>query len=284
MKIVPGVRRVTLLGAAAAGATLHLGVAALAAVEFVRLDWLVRFDLAAVLFMIGSAGVGLLAVARVAWRAGRAMRAVRRAAAYRVGLPVRVAKLAAGLGISDRIDVMPGEPFALTHGLRRPRILISSGLVDILTGDELAAVLAHERSHVRSRDPLRMLVVRLLAGYAVLLPIASRLADRVAVDRELAADRDALVHTGQAAVAGALLKLADAPQPPRTLAPSLAMGARRGSGSSLEDRIAHLEDGSLPRRRVARLALAATSGNLALVGAACLCCVGMAHTLSGAVL
>lgn len=269
--------------AAAVGVAGHLAVAALAAAEYVQLGWLVRFDLAAVLFMIATAGAGLLAAARVAWRAWRTARTLRRTLAHRIALPAHVARAATSLGIGARVDLVPGEPFALTHGLRRPRILISTGLIETLTGAELAAVLAHERSHLSSRDPLRMLAVRLLAGYAILLPIAPRLADRVALGRELAADRDAVAHAGRAAVAGALLKLAEAPLP-RALAPSPAMGARRGSENSLQDRVAHLEDGRPPRRRLARLALAATSGNLALVGAACMCCIGMAHALSGGAL
>lgn len=47
-------------------------------------------------------------------------------------------------------------PFALTAGLWRPHIYLSTGLERRLSADTLAAVIAHERAHARRRDTLRL--------------------------------------------------------------------------------------------------------------------------------
>ncbi len=45
---------------------------------------------------------------------------------------------------------------AATVGLIRPRVVISPQIVQVLDAAVLAAALAHERAHVRHRDPLRL--------------------------------------------------------------------------------------------------------------------------------
>jgi Zn-dependent protease with chaperone function len=201
-----------------------------------------------------------------------------------MALPEGLPDVVRALGIAGRVDLIAEVgPFALTVGLWRPRIMVSTGLLSTLSAAELAAVLVHERCHLRRRDPLRLLATGLLAGYGVILPLSAHLADRAALRRELAADRDALTHAGRGAVAGALLKLADTTLRPHTRAASLAMGARRDPAGSLHARIAQLEDGRPPRRRLARLGLAVTTGNLALVAAASLCCVGLSQALPGGI-
>lgn len=51
------------------------------------------------------------------------------------------------------------RPFAVTIGLLRPRIVLSTALVHGLSGDALDSVLAHERAHVERGDNLRKLWV-----------------------------------------------------------------------------------------------------------------------------
>src|SRR5215468_2927849 len=58
--------------------------------------------------------------------------------------------------LSDRVVTLDAvAPYALTYGMFRPRILVSSGLLRTLSDAELAAVLAREREHLCSRDPLK---------------------------------------------------------------------------------------------------------------------------------
>jgi beta-lactamase regulating signal transducer with metallopeptidase domain len=173
------------------------------------------------------------------------------------------------------VDVVAtAEPFAVTHGLLRPRILLSTGLVEALDGAELTAVLVHERHHLQRRDPLRLLAARVLAGYGWYLPLLAWWAQRLALRRELAADRAATTSTGVAAVAGALLKLADRPAP-------AAVAAVNPMGN-LPDRIAQLEGRKLMRRtRVGWLLAGATVANLGGLSTAAICCMGLGVAMVG---
>jgi Zn-dependent protease with chaperone function len=256
----------------------HLGLGVLAAVEYARLDWLFSepYELTAVTVVAGSAALALVGGLRVVWPAVRGGRALRRllSTAGRP-LPAPVRGVAESLGIADRVDVVgTGEAFAVTHGLVRPRILLSAGLVDALDAAELTAVLVHERHHLWRRDPLRLLAARVLAGYGWFLPLLRLWAQRLALRRELAADRAATASTGVAAVAGALLKLADLPAP-------AAVAAVNPMGN-LPDRIAHLE-GQSPTRRALRgwLLAGATLANLAGLSAAAICCAGLGVAMVG---
>ena len=54
--------------------------------------------------------------------------------------------------------VASDEVLCFCIGLLRPRIVVSTGLVELLDQAELEAVLAHEASHQRRRDPMRLMV------------------------------------------------------------------------------------------------------------------------------
>jgi beta-lactamase regulating signal transducer with metallopeptidase domain len=183
--------------------------------------------------------------------------------------------VAESLGIADRVDVVAvTDAFAVTHGLLRPRILVSTGLVDVLDPTELTAVLVHERHHLWRRDPLRLLAARLLAGYGWFLPLLGWYTRRLGLRRELAADRAATTAAGVAAVAGALLKLADLPAP-------AAVAAVNPTGD-LPDRVAQLEGQRPPRRpRLGWLLAGATAANLAGLAAAATCCAGLGMAMAG---
>lgn len=73
----------------------------------------------------------------------------------------------------DRIRVLDTfQPFAATVGLVRPRVLLSRGLLDALSADQNAVVRAHEATHCRRRDPLRLALARL--GAAMHVPATGR--------------------------------------------------------------------------------------------------------------
>jgi hypothetical protein len=255
---------------------VHLGLAVLAVVEYARLDWIraVPFETGAVGVITASGVLAVAGAARVVWstrRGGRALGRLLRSARRPLTAPLRAA--ASDLGILDRLEVVAtGEAFAVTHGLVRPRILVSTGLVDTLGPAELAAVLVHERHHVQRRDPLRLLAARLAAGYGWYLPVLAWWARRLALGRELAADRAATAGTGVAAVAGALLKLADLPAP-------VAVAAVNPRGS-LPARIAQLEGQPPTRRpRLGWIGAGTSLTSLAVLSIAGMCCAGMASAV-----
>ena len=88
-----------------------------------------------------------------------------------------------------RIRVVPAltNP-AFTVGWWRPNIYVARELGDLLSPDELAAVLAHEGAHLARRDPLLLSSLRFLACTLFFLPALRRLAADSADASEIAAD------------------------------------------------------------------------------------------------
>jgi Zn-dependent protease with chaperone function len=261
----------------------HAVLAVLAIAEFAELGWPLPtwFDTGAVTLVLASAAAGLAASGQVALRASAGSRALR--ALIHTGrrpVPPSMHNEVAVLGLATRLDVVAGEDaFAVTYGLIRPRILVSTGLTVALTPAEIGAVLAHEREHLRRRDPLRLLAARLFAAWGWYLPAAGWLARRAALRRELAADRAAAGFIGRAVLAGALLKLAAMPACPAVAAASPA----EDGPWSLEARVTQLEAGRPPRQRLAVSRLLASAGTLTALAPAFLCCAAMSQFLPGGV-
>ncbi|MEW5956246.1 MAG: M56 family metallopeptidase [Chloroflexota bacterium] len=112
--------------------------------------------------------------------------------------PARVqAWLAAnGLVTEDIVFLNLPTAHAFCLGFWRPRIWLTAGLVNLLTDEELAAVLAHETYHYRQRDPLRLLIARTLKAAFFFLPLVGDLAQAAELQQEVAADRAAIIHLG----------------------------------------------------------------------------------------
>lgn len=105
-------------------------------------------------------------------------------------------------------------PLAITMGLMHPKIVLSTGLMNLLNEDELEAVIAHEMAHVKSRDPLTIFIMTLCSSTIWYIPILKWLNQQYRIMKELAADEYAIekqettVHLGSA-----LLKMLKVRQP-----------------------------------------------------------------------
>ncbi len=117
---------------------------------------------------------------------------------HRESLPTRLQTLFKphGLAAEDIVYLNLAVPHAFCLGFWRPRIWLTSGLVKLLTDEELAAVLAHEAYHYQRRDPLRLLISRALKAAFFFLPLVSDLAKSAELQQEVAADRSAIAHLG----------------------------------------------------------------------------------------
>ena len=199
---------------------------------------------------------GALAAASTAIRSWRFNRRLDRQARP---VPARLTRAAARLGLVGRLTYLADRrATAFCYGFGRPRIAVTAGLVDRLDDEELAAVLAHERHHLRRRDPVRYLALRALTAASFMFPIAPALRRRLETRIELAADRAALAVAPRGALAGALLVVLRGGEP----APVGAAGL-----TATEARIAHLGGNSeLPPIPLG--ATAASLGLLVLIGAA----------------
>lgn len=129
---------------------------------------------------------------------------------------------------------------AFTHGLCRPRVYISTGLMKGLSNKELRAVFLHELNHKRKKDPLRFLALGFLKDAFFYIPAAPVLASFSRLRREHEAD-DAAARSpgGPVSVASAVLKLA------RTGLP-LPVPSITGSQEQVSGRIRRLLDGKAP--------------------------------------
>ncbi|MFN8423653.1 MAG: M56 family metallopeptidase [Anaerolineae bacterium] len=154
-----------------------------------------------------------------------------------------LAAIAARAGLAGRLDLVADDhAFTFCHGLLRPRVCVSSGLVAMLSPTELGAVMRHERHHLRFHDPLKILFGRTLASALFFLPLAGLLRNGYLAGKELAADADAAAP-GDLALASALCKLLGADRPVWP-AGVLAIGAL----SPTEARLRHLiEPARVPR-------------------------------------
>lgn len=135
------------------------------------------------------------------------------AAHVRVSRSLRATSRSTALGGFD-VEVVEGMEGAVVAGLVRPRIYCSDTLSECLDGDELRAVLLHERHHQRTLAPLQLVA---LAGLSALVGWSDSGRGWVAGQRagiEIAADRHALRHGIRPDVlARTLLKLAPGARP-----------------------------------------------------------------------
>ena len=95
----------------------------------------------------------------------------------------------------------------------RPRVVLSSGVLALLSDEELRAVLAHESAHVDQRHDLVVLPFLALRDTFPALPGVRIAVDEVALLVEMLADDRALRRHPPQALARALYKVGAAPAP-----------------------------------------------------------------------
>lgn len=113
-----------------------------------------------------------------------------------------------GLGEHELTVIRDAAPVAMTVGLMRTRIVLSTGLLRLLEPGEAAAVIAHERHHLRRRDPLVLFALALIRRALWYVPLLRWAEGKYRTAIEVMADRHAIVSAGHAGdLSGALLKL-----------------------------------------------------------------------------
>jgi hypothetical protein len=108
---------------------------------------------------------------------------------------------------------------AFCAGLLRPRVYVSSAAAQVLSADELGAVLSHERHHRDRRDPLRIALGGVLARALFFMPVLGRLSSSYCASAELAADEAAIrADSGSpTALASAMLAFQDSTRPEQSV-------------------------------------------------------------------
>jgi peptidase M48-like protein len=131
---------------------------------------------------------------------------LRQRAAYREFL-ARLQVVGELAGQTEVKVIADRRPQAFCAGYLRPAVYVSRRALDLLTKDELDAVVAHERHSRLIRDPLRLASGRVLSQALFFVPLLRRLCERYADLAELSADRAAVLASAgrEAPLASALL-------------------------------------------------------------------------------
>jgi hypothetical protein len=213
-----GVALALVLGAGAVALTgLQLRMPSAAAIAAACDRWLEAGGPAA-LVTLGAAALATVSLALALRSAARQVKASR---AYLAALPLGAEEVEID---GERCRVVDSaSPAAFCAGYLRPRIYLSRGALEELDADELRAVVAHERHHVRRRDPVRLLVARTLAAALPFVPLLRRISERYEAIGELAADEAAVRDLKRRGpLASALLKFGEGkptPTPVVAIAP-----------------------------------------------------------------
>lgn len=173
--------------------------------------------------------VGLVVVlgilGRAGWSVGSAAALTYRDRLRHARVLRMVARPAPELGGALILDHPDATIYCLPGRLRQT--VVSRGALQVLTRSELAAVLAHERAHLRARHHLAVLSVRAIARAFPRVPLFAAAAREVPVLVEMCADDAAARRHGTRAVVGALAALAAMRAPRGTLAAADSAAAAR---------------------------------------------------------
>lgn len=155
--------------------------------------------------------------------------------AKKVMLPKKVTSIAGSVDLQNTIDVIEDRNFvAFSYGFFRPRICLSTSLVTQLTKNELQAVLLHESYHLKSYDPLRLIVGKTLSLMFFFIPILKDIHAHYAFSKEVAADEIVIKNSCRHSLISALTAFLSQPNP------NMIGVAAFVSVNDLERRVLHL--------------------------------------------
>jgi Zn-dependent protease with chaperone function len=117
---------------------------------------------------------------------------------------------------SDRLRATVLEhalPAAYCLPGRYPRIVVSEGALRLLSGEQLDAVLEHERAHIAGRHHLVLAAAKAFAKVFRWVPLARHAREQTALLLEMIADDRALRHHSREVLATAMCEMAAAKAP-----------------------------------------------------------------------
>jgi Zn-dependent protease with chaperone function len=120
--------------------------------------------------------------------------------------------------------ILSEQPLTFVFGIRRSKIIISSGLINKLDFAELAGVIEHEAAHHIRRDNLVKLLLSIAGNLSLVFPLTDQIRRWQAEQTELVCDEIAAVNTQKPLeIASALVKV-------RRMFPSLHINPELSSG------------------------------------------------------
>jgi Zn-dependent protease with chaperone function len=190
-----------------------------------------------------SVGLGT----RVVWVAGR-LAASRRTERRRHRLLIRLA----GRRLPDAAAVVLDSPGAVAYCVagRHPAVVVTSGAVDLLSAEQLDAVLAHEQAHLRARHHRWISAAALAARSLPFVPLLRETPGRLAGLLEMDADELAAHQHDRRVLASALVTVGTGGPPgARCARPRGGTTAVAGGDAAARVRRLLRPPEQLPRRR-----------------------------------
>lgn len=175
-----------------------------------------------IIFILSSAIV--LGILSFLVQVGKTHRLVKRLLLKRISLSEKVEKIITRLGLKNKVYVVEDENlFSFCSGIFSPSIIITTGLISSLNDKELEAVFLHEKAHLQSRDPFKIILGKTISWVFFFLPIFSELNKNIVATNELLADRFVIKSQQDTAfLRGALKKILMEPQVTLATVPAIA--------------------------------------------------------------
>ena len=212
------------------GAFTGLFVLVLGCVSLVSMcGWFLSWCMSAIpikqiVLMAGLVSIGLVTLIWQAWRTCRCTNQLVHYAQIPMPLKFKTQVVEFGLDPQHIVLIQSPQPIALCFGFLRPRICLSTGLLELLSQTQIKAALLHEDYHRQRFDPLRLLVIEAITAALFFLPIVREWRVIFKIKLELDADHHAVQKTGKAALAGALHRILSYGSAPTSLSNIVAAG------------------------------------------------------------
>lgn len=147
----------------------------------------------ALIWAIGAvAGIGILSLLL---QLVRTLFLLRNLLLKRVLLTRNLREIIKSLGLTNKVIlVRSSSQFSFCSGFFSPFVVLSTGLVDSLTDQEIEAVLLHEESHLKGWDPIKVLLSKTFSSMFFFLPIFCELHKNTEAASELLADQWVISH------------------------------------------------------------------------------------------
>lgn len=112
--------------------------------------------------------------------------------------PRAILRLIGKHGLSGKVKIISDKKsLAFCLGFFRPKIYLSSGLIELMNGAELEAIILHEKYHLLKRDNISLVAVNVVKQLFLPFPVIADLLDGLIKTREVKADRYGVILMGK---------------------------------------------------------------------------------------